>query len=59
MRGGMEAVDDDMVKATDFLCFAPARLARGAMFSARVRANRSGGESAVAPVSESELYDER
>src|SRR5216110_3340568 len=33
MRGGMEAVYDDMVKATGFLTFAPARPARGAMFS--------------------------
>ena len=48
MRGGMEAVYDDMVAATGFLAFAPVRLARGPLFSARTRAGRAG-EAAVAP----------
>src|SRR3954470_17590407 len=38
MRGGMEAVYDDMVKDTGFLRFAPVRVAQGTMFSARGRA---------------------
>jgi hypothetical protein len=41
MRGGMEAVYDDMVRDTGFLCFAPVVPAEGAMFSARNRARHS------------------
>jgi Domain of unknown function (DUF4188) len=37
MRGGMEAVYDDMVQATGFMKFAPVVPARGPMFSARTR----------------------
>ena len=48
MRGGMEAVYDDMVAATGFLAFAPATPARGPLFSARTRA-RVGGTSTIAP----------
>jgi hypothetical protein len=55
MRGGMEAVYDDMVQATGFLKFAPARPARGSMFSARARAGRPGESPLAAPVSESDL----
>src|ERR1700736_4452264 len=56
MRGGMEAVYDDMVKATGFLRFAPVRPARGAMFSARGRALRPGSSTVAAPVDEDALY---
>lgn len=56
MRGGMEAVYDDMVKETGFLCFAPTLAARGKMFSARARACQAGEESAPLPVSEQDLY---
>ncbi len=56
MRGGMEAVYDDMVKNTGFLCFAPAQAARGKMYSARGRAQRRGEEGGPAPVGEEELY---
>jgi hypothetical protein len=56
MRGGMEAVYDDMVKATGFLTFAPIRPARGAMFSARGRALRAGSSTIAAPVDEQTLY---
>jgi hypothetical protein len=56
MRGGMEAVYDDMVKTTGFLAFAPAQPARGRMFSARDRAVRGGSPSLVSPVTEPELY---
>jgi len=56
MRGGMEAVYDDMVKATGFLMFAPARPARGTMFSARGRALRPGSSTIPAPVDEQDVY---
>ena len=56
MRGGMEAVYDDMVKATGFLKFAPIRPARGAMFSARGRASRSGEPTIAGPFEETDLY---
>jgi hypothetical protein len=56
MRGGMEAVYDDMVKATGFLKFAPVQPARGAMFSARGRASKSGEAAIAAPVAENDLY---
>src|SRR3954471_19832552 len=59
MRGGMEAVYDDMVKATGFLKFAPVQPARGAMFSARGRASKSGEAAIAAPVDENDLYVER
>lgn len=55
MRGGMEAVYDDMVQATGFLKFAPVQPARGAMFSARDRARRPGEPTLAAPVSEDDL----
>src|SRR3982751_6894140 len=56
MRRGMEAVYDDMVKATGFLAFAPASPARGAMFSARGRAARPGSPVAEAPIVEPDFY---
>ena len=55
MRGGMEAVYDDVVGDTGFLRFAPAQPVRGVMFSARGRANRPGPPPA-APVGEEEIY---
>jgi hypothetical protein len=55
MRGGMEAVYDDMVQATGFLKFAPVQPARGNMFSARGRVRRAGGTTMAAPVSEADL----
>lgn len=56
MRGGMEAVYDDMVKDIGFLRFAPIQAARGSMFSARARARRAGDETRPAPVKEEEYY---
>ena len=54
-RGGMEAIYDDIPKATGFMRFAPVVPARGGMFGA---ASRSGDQHTVAPVvSEQELYD--
>ena len=55
-RGGMEAVYDDMVKATGFLCFAPSQPARGSMFSARGRAGQAGQAAEPPPVGEDEIY---
>jgi Domain of unknown function (DUF4188) len=56
MRGGMEAVYDDMVQATGFLRFAPAVPARGPMFSARERAHRPGQPTVAAAVAEEDFY---
>jgi hypothetical protein len=56
MRGGMEAVYDDMGAAAGLLAFAPARPARGAMFSARGRAARGGGAQLDPAVAEADLY---
>src|SRR5579872_4120082 len=54
-RGGMEAVYDDMVRNTGFLCFAPATVARGSMYSARGRAKLGGSETRAAPIGEQDL----
>jgi hypothetical protein len=56
MRGGMEAVYDDLVRDTGFLKFAPQATARGAMFSARGRARVRGDSSVEPPVPESRFY---
>ncbi len=56
MRGGMEAVYDDMVRDTGFLRFAPVQPARGSMYTARSRAKRPGEAPSPAPVSEKDLY---
>ena len=55
MRGGMEAVYDDVVRDIGFLRFAPITLARGAMFSARGRAHRGGQQTGEPPINEHEL----
>jgi hypothetical protein len=49
MRGGAEAIYDDMAAPTGFSRFAPVRPARGAMFSARGRV-QPGRTPLVAPV---------
>ncbi len=55
MRGGIEAIYDDVPKPIGFMTFAPVEPARGPMFSARQRA-RLGGESVEpSPVSEDSL----
>jgi hypothetical protein len=59
MRGGMEAVYDDMVKATGFLSFAPVQIARGSRFSARERAAQAGKPGLPAPITEAELYPDK
>ena len=55
MRGGMEAVFDDMVTPTGLLAFAPVQGARGSLFSARGRAHRGGEPDLPPPITESDL----
>ncbi len=50
MRGGMEAVYDDVPVRLGFARFAPIASAHGSMFSARGRAGRSGQPSVPPPV---------
>lgn len=54
MRGGMEAIYDDVAADIGFLRFAPVRAARGAMFGAASRSARGMGDEPV--VSEADLY---
>ena len=56
MRGGMEAIYDDMVEATGFMKFAPLTPARGGMFTARDRLRRPGAPPPPPPLSEDEVY---
>jgi hypothetical protein len=56
MRGGMEAVYDDMKVPVGLTKFAPVQPARGAMFSARKRAGIAGEPLVEAPVPETEMY---
>jgi hypothetical protein len=56
MRGGMEAVYNNMVQDTGFLRFAPTQPARAAMFSARGRAKYAGEALKPAPLTEQDLY---
>ena len=58
MRGGMEAIYDDMKTPVGLLCFAPVETARGAMFSARKRL-KVEDETGLAPViDEKQFYGE-
>jgi hypothetical protein len=55
LRGGMEAIYDDVLQPIGFMTFAPVVAARGPMFGA---ASRSGAGAGSAPVlSEKELYE--
>jgi hypothetical protein len=56
MRGGIEAVYDDLPQPIGMMKFAPLKPARGSIFSARQRLSREGTESSAAPAPESELY---
>jgi len=56
MRGGMEAVYDDMVRDLGFLRFAPQQPARGSMYAARDRAKQAGDSSSPPPVDETRYY---
>ncbi len=55
MRGGMEAIYDDVGAPLGLLKFAPSHEARGPMFSARQRAGLAGGVASDPPLSESDL----
>jgi Domain of unknown function (DUF4188) len=52
LRGGMEAIYDDVPAPVGLMRFAPARPARGAMFSARKRAGLPGDSRMEPPVRE-------
>jgi fumigallin biosynthesis monooxygenase-like protein len=57
MRGGMEAIYDDMPKPVGFMGFAPVRPARGPMFGASARAGRESTQEVNPPViPEADLY---
>ncbi|HUK48270.1 MAG TPA: DUF4188 domain-containing protein [Terriglobales bacterium] len=58
MRGGMEAIYDDIPKRIGFGVFAPTHIAKGPMFSARTRLNLGGAETKPTVVPESDLYRE-
>ena len=55
VRGGFEAIYDDVPRPLGLLAFAPARPASGPMFSARVRLGIGGASAAAPPVSEADL----
>ena len=52
MRGGMEAIYDDVPVPIGLTSFAPQKQARGAMFSARKRAGMAGEAKVAGPVME-------
>ena len=56
MRGGMEAIYDDIPKPFGLSAFAPVSTAHGPMFSARARAKVSGEETKPTVISEADLY---
>ncbi len=58
MRGGMEAIYDDMNAPVGFMHFASVQPARGPMFSARRRLRVSGEPKLSAPVAEEEFYEQ-
>jgi len=57
MRGGMEAIYDDMPGEIGFAAFAPRHEARGSKFAARRRLERAG-DTPTQPegVSEGDMY---
>ncbi|MGB9029336.1 MAG: DUF4188 domain-containing protein [Acidobacteriaceae bacterium] len=57
LRGGMEAIYDDIVPKIGFMSFAPVVPARGSMFTATHRASRAGNLDPV--LSEAELYGDQ
>jgi hypothetical protein len=56
MRGGIEAIYDDLPEPFGMMKFAPLEAARGSIFSARHRLGREGSESSPPPESEAEIY---
>ncbi len=59
MRGGFEAVYDDIPHPTGFMHFAPVKSARGGMFTARERMHLAGTPDISPPFAEPQLYNER
>lgn len=57
MRGGIEAIYDDLAGPTGLLSFAPAVAARGPMFSSRQRAHLADAAPIAPPIAESDLPD--
>ncbi len=55
MRGGMEAIYDDLFVPLGFNSFAPTRAAKGPMFGARLRANVGGSQQGEPAVVERDL----
>jgi hypothetical protein len=58
MRGGIDAIYDELPKPIGLGAFAPVVPARGRMFSARRRSGRQEDPVAPPPIAESELYPE-
>ena len=56
MRGGMEAIYDDMFIPVGMMRFAPLKPARGALFGARRRLGLDGDTAAPSPLLEADLY---
>jgi hypothetical protein len=56
LRGGIEAIYDDMPQPIGMMKFATLQPARGNIFSARQRLRREGSESSPAPAPETDLY---
>jgi hypothetical protein len=56
IRGGIEAIYNDMAVPIGMMRFAPLAPARGSVFSARHRLHREGTEASPAPAPEDELY---
>ena len=59
VRGGFEAIYDDMPRPIGMMKFAPLQAARGNMFAARQRLNREGASASPAPLPEGELYKDK
>jgi fumigallin biosynthesis monooxygenase-like protein len=59
LRGGIEAIYDDIHQPLGLMAFAPSREARGSMFSSRQRLGIAGTAAAPPPVAESDLEDGR
>jgi Domain of unknown function (DUF4188) len=56
MRGGMEAIYDDIPIPLGLSAFAPVHPARGPMFSARTRLKTEGPDTKPPAITEEELY---
>ena len=56
LRGGFEAIYDDLPQPVGMMKFAALQPARGSIFSARQRLGREGSESSPTPTPETDLY---